>query len=263
MPKNIWKILGWTVFVLGVFVLLGFVQGAQNDLSFSKEKLDIEIQFEGENQFIDSSDVLFRLEKLGYAPDGNKLKEVSIQKVEEEINSMTEVKSAEVYKTIDGEFKIKARLRRPIVRIQHANGMNNYIDEDRNYMSLSSKYTAKVLIVTGEIDESKRRGEVANITNVNEKSDYLSDDVYALANFIDKNSFWKNQIQQAVVNKAGEFELTPLVGDHKIIFGTIDNMERKFKKLKIFYTEGLNKTDWNKYKTINLVYRNQIVCTKK
>ena len=44
MPKNIWKILGWTVFVLGVFVLLGFVQGAQNDLSFSKEKLDIEIQ---------------------------------------------------------------------------------------------------------------------------------------------------------------------------------------------------------------------------
>ena len=44
---------------------------------------------------------------------------------------------------------------------------------------------------------------------------------------------------------------------------TIDS-KAGIKKLKTFYTEGLNKTDgWNKYSTINIKYKNQVVCTKK
>jgi cell division protein FtsQ len=32
--------------------------------------------------------------------------------------------------------------------------------------------------------------------------------------------------------------------------------------LMTFYKEGLNKVGWNAYLTINLKYKNQIVCTK-
>jgi cell division protein FtsQ len=48
------------------------------------------------------------------------------------------------------------------------------------------------------------------------------------------------------------------------VFGEAKDFEEKFEKLKTFYTEGLNKTDgWNKYSTINIKYKNQVVCTKK
>jgi cell division protein FtsQ len=48
------------------------------------------------------------------------------------------------------------------------------------------------------------------------------------------------------------------------VFGDAKDFEEKFEKLKTFYTEGLNKTDgWNKYSTINIKYKNQVVCTKK
>jgi cell division protein FtsQ len=66
------------------------------------------------------------------------------------------------------------------------------------------------------------------------------------------------------LNNEKEFELYPAVGNQKILFGKATDIAEKFEKLKIFYNEGLNKTDnWNKYSTINLKYKNQVVCTKK
>jgi cell division protein FtsQ len=47
------------------------------------------------------------------------------------------------------------------------------------------------------------------------------------------------------------------------VFGTGDDIEIKFEKLMLFYKEGLSRVGWDKYSTINLKYKNQIVCTKK
>ncbi|MCF8296880.1 MAG: hypothetical protein K9J13_04975, partial [Saprospiraceae bacterium] len=85
--------------------------------------------------------------------------------------------------------------------------------------------------------------------------------IFILAKAITKDEFFKAQIEQIYINK-NEIELIPKVGDHVIIFGSISDMDEKLDKLKLFYIKGLKKTGWNNYKTINLKYRNQIVCTK-
>ena len=92
----------------------------------------------------------------------------------------------------------------------------------------------------------------------------MLDELYAMANYINADKFWKSQIQQIYINDEKDMELVPLVGNHKIIFGDTANMDVKFKKLMTFYTQGLSYTGWwNKYSSINLKYKNQIVCTKK
>ena len=48
-----------------------------------------------------------------------------------------------------------------------------------------------------------------------------------------------------------------------IVIGEVYNLESKFNKLMLFYEEGLSKTGWNEYKTINLKYKDQVVCTKR
>jgi cell division protein FtsQ len=66
------------------------------------------------------------------------------------------------------------------------------------------------------------------------------------------------------INTDKEIELYPAVGGHKIIFGKGDDIEEKFEKLKVFYREGLNSIDsWNKYSSINLKYKSQVVCIKR
>jgi cell division protein FtsQ len=70
-------------------------------------------------------------------------------------------------------------------------------------------------------------------------------------------------VQQVIVDSNAEFTIIPTLGNQLIFFGNAEDIEGKFKKLLNFYTEGLNKTGWNKYATINLKFKNQVVCTKK
>ena len=86
---------------------------------------------------------------------------------------------------------------------------------------------------------------------------------YILASFVYKDPFWKAQIMQVYINNEGDMELIPRVGNHTIILGDVSGLEDKFSKLMIFYKQGLSKTGWNEYSTINLKYNNQVICTKK
>jgi len=41
-----------------------------------------------------------------------------------------------------------------------------------------------------------------------------------------------------------------------------EDIKKKFDKLVLFYTKGINPNNLNLYKTINLKFDNQIVCKK-
>ena len=141
-----------------------------------------------------------------------------------------------------------------MLKIINRYGESFYLDDEGIVMPLSKKHSAHVLIVSGNISH-KLRDTVKNNSIVNK--------IYTLAKSITEDEFFKAQIEQIYINNKKEIELIPKVGNHIIIFGKIENTKEKLEKLKLFYTKGIKKTGWNNYKTINLKYRNQIVCTKK
>jgi cell division protein FtsQ len=51
----------------------------------------------------------------------------------------------------------------------------------------------------------------------------------------------------------------PQVGGQLIEFGKPENLELKFKKLRIFYKEILPEKGWNAYERVNLEYEGQII----
>ena len=133
-------------------------------------------------------------------------------------------------------------------------------------MLLSDKYTANVLLANGAIYESYARHYTRPVNELvnGVPSTKMLGKLYAMAKYINANKFWNAQVRQIYINKDKEMELVPMVGDQKIIFGDTTDMNEKFNKLHTFYLQGLNVTGWwNKYSTINLKFKNQIVCTKK
>jgi len=78
--------------------------------------------------------------------------------------------------------------------------------------------------------------------------------------FINNNDMWRAQIAQLSVSEDDELTLWPQVTKQLILFGHADEIDEKFKKLKLFYTEVLPKKGWNTYSYVNLKYKNQIVC---
>lgn len=84
--------------------------------------------------------------------------------------------------------------------------------------------------------------------------------------FVETDDFWCSEIVQIVVSKghdgAPEIELVPRVGNHTVLFGPPDGAEEKFDKLMTFYRHGLRNIGWEEYRTINVKYKDQVVCTK-
>jgi cell division protein FtsQ len=58
------------------------------------------------------------------------------------------------------------------------------------------------------------------------------------------------------------YQFSARSGKYKINFGNLTGLEVKFRKLKAFYNKTFLDKTINNYKTINVMYHNQVVCSK-
>jgi cell division protein FtsQ len=261
LVKKILKISGWVLTVFAMVFLVGFVENKQ-----SKQKctgIEIELNKFEEGNFVIEHDIRAKINNMGHKIEGELLTDINVGEMEEKILNMPEIEKVEVYKSINGKLTVVAKQRRPIVRIINENGMSYYLDDKGRSMPWSNKFSSRVLIVNGVVNEPAVNVSVTRINfNDSLKQEMLTDDIYKLATYIDQSEFWRAQIVQAYVNNDSEFELIPRVGKHRIMLGGVENLDRKLKKLRAFYDKLVGKTNLNAYDTLNLKYTNQIICTK-
>ena len=264
--KKILFVTAWTFMVLGLLVVLGFANKEQDSLQC--KSLDVKVNQDDDVYFLNKMDIEQLIKERGDSIVGQPKRSINIPAIEKALNSHQDISKAQVYMTIDGELKVTVKQRKPILRIINSNDESYYLDEEGKLMPLSEKYTARVIIANGNIKELYATHYMYSMEDIAKdslmKANSLLDELYAMATYINADKFWKDQVQQIYVNSDRDMELVPLVGDQKIIFGDTTAMDEKFKKLMTFYTQGLNTTGWwDKYSTINLKFKNQIVCTKK
>ena len=77
------------------------------------------------------------------------------------------------------------------------------------------------------------------------------------------DDFWMAQIEQVDYTAQKQFVMYPKIGDHAIILGDGNDLESKFRKLFIFYKEVLAKSGWDKYSTINVQFKGQVVAVPR
>jgi len=241
------KTAGWIIAV-GAFLA---AMGASIAETQYKECSNLYIKIDHDTGlfFVDESEVMNTVKS--YCSDdlqGVPMRNVDFTEVEERLESNPFVQNAEIFASAKGALRVEVSQRQPLVRVVNNSGVSYYLDVNGTKIPASSKFTARVVVATGYI----------------ENPDYpaVLDELKALCLFISNDRFWKAQFEQIYVTPSGEFELVPKLGNHIIQFGSVSEMEEKFHKLMIFYKEVLKNFDADDFRTINLKYRNQIVCTK-
>jgi cell division protein FtsQ len=213
--------------------------------------------------FLSQEDVRAFLDKKRLHYLGEPLSKIDLTNLEKEILTNQIVKSCRAFTGTNGILFIEIAQREPFVRVIDKKGHGYYIDIDGNVLSLSSRFTAHVLIVNGYINTPFSIGDAVNVNELGDKkSERLIKDIYDLTYYISQTELWNSQFVQVYVTKSGEFELIPRVGPHLILLGNADDYQEKLNKLEVFYKEGLNTMGWNQYIKINLKYKDQVVCTK-
>lgn len=264
--KKALNIAGWVVGVLLLFVLVGFTENELAKVPY--QNLNINIDTEGGNFFVNQDEISRAFINRGYESGTVALQDINIKDLETFFDQYPSVKKSQVYTSIDGTVYIQILQRRPIARVYSNNGDSYYMDEEGWLMPLSASYTSRVPVVNGQINAPFNLYYSINFA----EEDSINTDIpgqkrlhelFLMVSAINKSKLWDAQFNQLYFNTDGEMELIPRVGNHTILIGNAQSIEEKLNKLHLFYKEGLNKIGWNAYSTINLKYKDQVVCTKR
>ncbi len=252
--KRIFSITTWSLLGLA-FIVLWVIAAAQQQAVIA-HTIQIKIDRAKNKLFIAPSDINEIIRQSGYDTlVGKPLGKLAFNKLEKAFEDNPWIDDAEIYTTKNGDLTIAVQQRCPLMRIINKNNVGFYIDKKGTVMLLSSKFTPRVLVVTGEITNSD--------FNSSDPSKSKRYDLVQLAEWISKDPFWNAQITQVEVHPNQEVSLYTLIGDVEVDFGKADDFENKFRKLKLFYLDGLNLAGWNKYSRIIIKYDRQIVGVKK
>ena len=234
--------INWS-YIKGLFLLalVVFLYGFSQHKNNTKKVRDIVVEFEAGNNLFMDVEMVNKLLIQNNRPLKNQAKSViDLHKLETKVRLHPMVENAAVFLTIDGLLKTKVKQRTPIARVV-VNGAGYYIDKQAKTMPLSANYSARVLLVYGDINKAAIK------------------EVHYLATTILKDAFLKKQIVDIQKLPNNEFILGTRIGEQKILLGSSKNLSEKFKHLKSFYNKAMADKTINNYASINLKYNNQVV----
>lgn len=234
---NILKIILVVLLVTGLYAFSSFK-------SMERKPTIMNVIFQGsENLYITEATVNKLLIQNNQHVTSMAKETLDLNELETVLRNNAMVKSAEIYLTVNNEVNVEVKQRKPIARI--VSGEQYYIDDEGKRMPLSENRTARVPLVTG-----------------NMQNKHIAD-VYFVANEIQKDDFLKKNVVEIEVNDKEGLLLKMRNQIFEVQLGGLAHFSRKINNLKAFYQKLKKDKSYDLYTKVNLQFEDQVVCTKK
>jgi cell division protein FtsQ len=244
--KNILRNIG---FLLSIPVLIGaFVFAVAEDRL--AQVLAVEVQISNPALgFVTQSDVESAVRAESIIMNGSSIDKINVAQLEDRIQSNPWVEDADVFITSNQHIKVKLKQVVPKLRVQRMDSSANgyYLDANGYMIPLSRKFVADLPILTAQ----------KSITTVEQRKELVD-----FAQFIEQDTFWQATISQINLDKANDIELSSIIGNTNIRFGSVANKEDKFNRLFQFYQKGINRINWSNVRELDLRFDKQLVCRR-
>jgi cell division protein FtsQ len=168
---------------------------------------------------------------------------LDLNKLEKVLNNHEMIEKSQVFVSVDGVLKALVKQKTPIARVFDGD-QSFYIDYEGNVMPLSTNFTARVPLVSGEINKKN--------------SEKLSE----LFRIIHNDEFLKKNIIGVQIMPNGSLKMGNRNFNYQIDFGGAVRMKAKFNNYKAFFQKAVLDSSLYKYKIIDLRFAQQVVCTK-
>ena len=230
--------------IIGLILLVGFLFAFSNQRN-SVRKVDLKAPvFIGENKLFITDQTVSKLLIQNQRPLTEQPKDIiDLNELEVALNSNSMIKKAEVFMSVEGELYTEIEQKRPIARV--SSNASYYIDDDGSYMPLSSNYTARVPLVTG---------------NVNKNS---LETVYEFASAVDQDEFLKKHVIEIRQNDDNTIDFRIRKSDFTGHLGTLKKLDKKINNFKAFYQKAFKDKILETYTRVDLKFDKQVICTKK
>ncbi len=239
--KNInWQNIRLVV-ILGLVIFLYSFSSIRNE---NRKLAKSEVVFVGlNNLFVKQETVNNMLIDYKNSVTTIKKENLDLLKLENAIDKQPMIEKSQVFVSIDGVLKAFVKQKTPIARLFNEKG-TFYIDYQGNEMPISEHFTARVPVVSGEINTEN------------------SQQLFDLFRIIYDDGFLKKNIIGIQILSNGSLKMKNRNYDFDIFFGNPINIAQKFQNYKAFYQKAFADKALNNYKHINLQFTQQVVCTK-
>ena len=227
-----------------IFLSLLIILFGSSDKAFKKYKIISDSTFVPKDKIVSILDNYFTKESLN----------INFNDLEKKIKSNPHIKKVTLYKDLTGNLNVIVNQFQPIARIVYENKSKKYFDIDGEIFPTSLGYSHRVLLIflTSKI----------NFLNNNLNNTEFGVDLLNMVKYIESDKFLSKIVSEIEVDNFKNIIIRPQISKQKIIFGYPDDLVNKFRKIKIFYEDIAPAKGWNTYSSVNVKYRNQIICDK-
>ena len=248
--SSVKSLVGACLLALFLMISIGFSNKKHDDQQVND--VVVKILNQQGNYFIDNLEVLDLInEENANHVLGLRIDQLNLKELERRVYQHPFVKEAQVFTDLKGNLLVDVVQTKPLARIYDPKGADYYIGEEGQVLPVTAKHTARVPLI-----------EMADKTILKEKNLKDTEEgvkLFELITFLDSHRFWNAQVAHVFVSKDFEVSFLTQVSKQVVQFGPITDLEKKFKKLKVFYRQILPGKGWNEYDSVSIEFEKQIV----
>jgi len=251
---KIFKIITSFLLILGILVLMVWAIVKADDQTCTG--ISVVIHASEKSKLITKSDVLTIIEQNNIEWNGKKMKEIALPSIHKILAQENYIKNVDNVHFSGSKLQIEITLHNILLEVESKEGNKFLLDDRGVYLPYSPKVENDVIKATGFISDTFQKKETVTSEN---KELY---ELFLFAAFIDENPGYASWFNKININEKQEITLYPSFGELPVLFGTMQDAEKKLKALAHMYSDVLPYMDEGKYAQLDVRFQNRIVATK-
>ena len=254
MVKKILSILLWVITAAALVVL--FVFARENYLEAPVN--GVTLIPESDSGFVRRNELR---DEIGGFCNHKTVGTVNMVAIQRFLDDNPWIESNASYIDMDGTLNVNYKEYQPKFRVFGRNGRSVYVTSEGVVIPTSRLYTPYVMVASGNFSIDNDTTAYPLVDTIESHRNLIN--ALTWLKDIEGNSFISSSVGQLYCNARNGFELTVKDIDARVIVGDTCLAADKLHRLEIFMKQHHNGPETSNMKSINLNYKNQIVCTKR
>ena len=259
MVKKILKIALWVI--TGAALVVLFVFGRKWYLETPLKGIEFNLERNHRNGFVEKDSVVAYAKAICDLEHHAAIASINLPKIQNLLDGNPWIENASAFIGLNDTLVIQAKEYEPVLRVFNQDKRSVYVTKEGVIFPSSPLYSPRVIIASGNFRFPTPQ-----------KNSQVNDSIYAqtglqealtIALAIQKDPFLTGSIGQIYKNENNEYELMVNNLSAKVILGDTKAVDNKLSRLAILLEKYNGTEELRAYKTLNLKYNNQIVCTKQ
>lgn len=218
----------------------------------------LEVEFMDSLKFLTTENIKAFVDKDYGHYVGKKLDSIDLATIEKSLAARSAISESEAWITPDGVLHVSIKQRAPQLRFLSGKDQGFYCDAEGYIFPLHSRYTAPVRLIEGDFPIKESSGFQGYART--EEQQLWIEQMLDLDQAIKESRSFSKMINDIRVASNGDIMMRVKGHEEIFNFGKAENFEEKFNRMEKYFTHILPAAEETKYKTVNVKYKNQIIC---